>query len=324
MSRTSLSIASICLVALATAHLHADDEAAIRAAIQAYVSAFNRGDASAIGQLWSETGEWINPSGKRIVGRAAIEADMKDYFAEGGAQIEVVDPKIRFLAPTVATEEGNVRVTRRGQLPTDATYIAIHVKANDQWKLDSVRETEIPKEPSNFEHLQELEWMIGTWVDEDEEARIETKCQWTKNRNFMTRSFVLAVDGKIDLEGTQVIGYDAANDQIRSWIFDSAGGFGTSTWTRDGNDWIIKNSQTLQDGSRASSLNIIRYIDDNTCTWESMGREVDGELLPSIEAVQVVRAATDVSAVGGNGESSADWDSLPTSGESHPSTEADH
>ena len=61
---------------------------------------------------------------------------------------------------------------------------------------------------------------------------------------------------EIDAE-LKVIGYDAANRQIRSWIFDSAGGFGTSTWSRDGNDWIIKNSQTLHDGARTSSINII-------------------------------------------------------------------
>ena len=135
--------------------------------------------------------------------------------------------------------------------------------------------------------------MVGTWIDQEGGATIETTCQWTKNRNFLTRSFKIDVAGKLELEGTQIIGYDASKNQIRSWIFDSAGGFGESTWQRDGDRWIIKNSQTLQDGAKASSINIITYVDENTCTWSSHGRELDGELLPSIEPVSVNRVVTD-------------------------------
>jgi hypothetical protein len=214
---------------------------------------------------------------------------MEDYFQQGGAQIEVITPQIRLLAATVAIEEGRARVTRPGELPSISTYIAIHVKEDDGWKLESVRETAVPNAPTSYEHLRDLEWMVGTWLDEEDGTKIETTCEWTKNRNFLTRSFRLHVAGKLDLEGTQIIGYDASTGQIRSWIFDSAGGFGESTWQRDGNRWVIKNSQTLQDGAKASSINVITYIDENTCTWSSHGREVDGEWLPSIEPVTVTR-----------------------------------
>jgi uncharacterized protein (TIGR02246 family) len=269
----------------------AEDADDVRAAIRAYVEAFNRADAEGIAATWSQDGVWISPGGDRIVGREAIKAEMESYFVDGGGHIEVIDPQIRILAPTVAIEEGRARVTRAGELPSLSSYIAIHVKEDDGWKLESVRETAVPNPPSSFEHLRELEWMVGTWVDRDQDASIETTCKWTKNRNFLTRSFRLDIAGKIDLEGTQVIGYDAAAGQIRSWIFDSAGGFGESAWQRDGNRWIVKNSQTLQDGAKASSINIITYIDQNTCTWSSHGREIDGELLPNIEPVTVTRVA---------------------------------
>ena len=45
------------------------DETAIRAAVDSYVDAYNRGDAKAVAAHWSETGEWISPSGKRFQGR---------------------------------------------------------------------------------------------------------------------------------------------------------------------------------------------------------------------------------------------------------------
>jgi hypothetical protein len=45
----------------------------------------------------------------------------------------------------------------------------------------------------------------------------------------------------------------------------------------------------LSDGRKASMVNIIRVIDDDTFTLQSVGREVDGELLPNIDEVTVIR-----------------------------------
>ena len=42
-------------------------------------------------------------------------------------------------------------------------------------------------------------------------------------------------------------------------------------------------------GERASSVNILTYVDRNRFTWQSMGREIAGELLPNIDEVTVVR-----------------------------------
>ena len=282
------------LLALGTGWVRAgetndDHEAAILQAVESYVAAFNRGDAAAVASLWHEDGEWISPGGDRIKGRQAIQAEMEAYFEEGGGRIDLGDPQIRFLAPSVAVEEGRASVFRRGELPFETTYLAIHVKTDKGWKLESVRETEVPSSPSNFHQLKDLDWMVGSWVDQDENATLETTCEWTKNRNCLKRSFALEVSGKIEQEGTQVIGWDAADGVIRSWVFDSAGGFAEGLWSRDGDRWLVKNSQKLRDGRRASSINIITYIDEDTFSWESTGREIDGQMQPSVDPVTVVR-----------------------------------
>ena len=82
--------------------------------------------------------------------------------------------------------------------------------------------------PVSPEALDQLDWMIGTWTDGDENTTVRTVCEWAKNHTFITRSFKAFVDGKIDLEGTQVIGWDPAAGRIRSWVFDSDGGFMTA------------------------------------------------------------------------------------------------
>ena len=44
--------------------------------------------------------------------------------------------------------------------------------------------------------LDELEWMVGQWVDQGEDSTITTKCSWTKNRKFLTRSFSVTIEGQ--------------------------------------------------------------------------------------------------------------------------------
>jgi hypothetical protein len=139
--------------------------------------------------------------------------------------------------------------------------------------------------------LEELGWLVGRWVDDGGDIDIVTTCAWTKNRKFLTRSFVVTrdEDGEVDLEGTQVIGWDASEKRIRSWTFDSEGGFGQGVWVRDGNRWLAKKSFVLPTGEKATAVNVLTYVDDDTLRWQSVSREVAGQLLPNIPEVTVVR-----------------------------------
>lgn len=299
LAHSALWLALICQVGAAQQpDAERQEESAIRSAVKSYVEAFNRGDAAAVADHWSEQGTWVSPSGERFVGRDAIRHEMEAYFAEGKPpQIFITPPKIRFLAPTVAVEEGHARVTRPGEEASDTSYIAIHTKQGETWKMDSVRETVLAVEPetsdSNYKHLAELEWMIGEWVDQDQFVSIETTCKWSKNRNFITRSFAVKVGNLIHLEGTQVIGWDPVQKQIRSWLFDSEGGFNEAYWTRRDNRWLVHVHHTVATGHVGSSINIFTPVDENTFTFQSTGRELDGDLLPNLPIVHVVRKGTE-------------------------------
>ena len=41
-------------------------------------------------------------------------------------------------------------------------------------------------------------------------------------------------------------------DQQGTWTFDSEGGFGDATWTRDGKKWVVETSAMTPDGIRAT------------------------------------------------------------------------
>jgi hypothetical protein len=137
--------------------------------------------------------------------------------------------------------------------------------------------------------LKQLEWMIGNWVDEDENASIVTECKWSKNNSFIVRSFAVTVEDRIDMSGMQIIGWDAAAKQVRSWTFDSEGGFSEGRWTQKGDRWYVKKTGVMADGSKASAVNIVTYVDDNAFKLQSTQRTLAGELLPNVDEVLVVR-----------------------------------
>ena len=131
--------------------------------------------------------------------------------------------------------------------------------------------------------------MVGQWVDRGENATIITNCSWTRNRSFLSRTFQVTINEDVTLEGTQVVGWDPVENRIRSWTFDSEGGFGRGRWIQDGNRWLVKTSYVLASGERASALNVFTYVDQDTFRWQSIAREIAGELQPSIPEVTVVR-----------------------------------
>ena len=271
----------------------AADEAAIRQAVESYVAAFNQGSAKALAAHWSPEAVYTNPlSGEQVTGRDAIEGQFAAIFADAkGVKLAANSDAIQFVSPNVAVEHGTATVTRADAEPEESEYTAVYVKRDGQWLLDRVTEEEVPVITSNYDQLKELEWMIGTWVDQDEQGSVETTCQWTKNRNFITRAFTLSVRDRIEMAGMQIIGWDPAAKQIRSWVFDSDGGFGEGMWSKKDKAWHIQATGVAPDGSKSSSVNIITYVDDNTFTWQSINRLAGGELLPNVDEVVVVRQA---------------------------------
>ncbi len=270
----------------------ADDEAAIRKSVESYTEAFNKQDAKALATHWSPEAVYTDPlSGSAAVGREAIEQSFAANFAKAkGAKLETTVESIRFVSPNVAVENGKARVVVGDEKPAESTYSAIHVKRDGKWLVDRVTEEELPEIVSNYEKLKDLEWMVGKWVDADDTSSVVTTCQWSKNRNFLIRSFSVSVGDRLDKSGIQVIGWDPSAKQIRSWVFDSDGGIGEGVWTKDGDKWFVQAKDTSAGGQKLTSQNVIRLIGKDKFSWRAVDRQVDGHLLPNIDEVVVVRS----------------------------------
>ena len=268
-----------------------DGTAEIEAAIQSYVAAFNARDAAKLVSHWSPDGVYTSrTSGDRVVGREAISEEFTATFAaESVPTLAVATESIDFISPNVALERGTATVTRAEDDIVQTNYSVVYVKRDGAWLIDRITEDEIIVEPSNYQYLQELEWLIGDWVDSGDGITIDVTCQWTKNQNFISRRYTVSNQEDVESSGLQIIGWDAKQKQIRSWLFDSDGGVITGTWTKHDDRWINQSVATLADGSTGSFTSVFRPTEDGNYTWQKINRVLDGELLPNIDEIVVQR-----------------------------------
>ncbi len=269
-----------------------DARAAITAAIASYVKAFNARDAKTLADHWSPEGVYTSRlSGDSIVGREALLQEFAALFEEvEQAKLSVSTESVEFVSPNVAIERGTATVARPETEPEKSNYSVVYVKREGKWLIDRVSEEEqLPAAPSHYEQLKPLEWMIGNWIDKEGGEVVKTECQWTRHKNFIVRSFTASIGDQVDITGMQFIGWDPARQQIRSWVFDSDGGFCEGIWSKKGDRWLVKNLATLPDGTVSSSTSVLHQLDGGSFAWQQVNRVVGGDILPNIDEVVIVR-----------------------------------
>lgn len=294
-----LGIVTLCVFALLPVSPafagRADDEAAIRKLAESYVAAFNQKDAKALAAHWGTDAVYVDPvSGVQATGREAIEKHFAGKLAANkDSKLVVTIESIQFVSPNVAIEHGKASLVGKDKQSEDSAYAAVHVKQDGKWHLDRVTEEDVVVPLSNYEKLKSLEWLVGSWVDaEDDDTSVEVTCRWSKNQNFLVRQFRVSIRGRLETSGMQIIGWDSAAKQIRSWVFDSDGGFGEGQWTNKGKRWYVTSRDTLPSGVRASSTTVITMTDADSFTSRTIDRQAGGQLLPNIDEISIVRKGT--------------------------------
>ena len=270
--------------------MRADDEKAIAALVAAYTKAFNAGDAAAAAATFTDDALIVDEMGERTEGRAASKTSLAAAFADRpGSKMAIEIKALRFLGPDTALEEGRATITPAGGGTPEVTrYTAIHVRSDGRW-LQSAVHDELVRDLSPHERLKDLEWMIGEWINESEDAVVLTTCKWADGGNFLVREFTMKSQGQPVLSGTQRIGWDPTRHQFKTWIFDTEGGFGEGYWTRNGDRWVIKAEGVRQDGQHASVTNIITRLGKDRAHWKSVDRTIGGAAVPGFDEFTIVR-----------------------------------
>jgi uncharacterized protein (TIGR02246 family) len=261
------------------------DDAAIRQAAREFEAAFNKGDATAVAALWTDQGECHDAAGEAIRGRPAIEQAYADLFRQHpGIRAEVRVVSVRFPGADVAVEDGVLRLTHRGELPTTTVYSTTHVREGGRWRVAVSKEW-----GAGQDRIEDVDWLVGTWKAAGGDHEVTLTLTREADRPVLNGRYARLVQGKVVTSGTMRIALDAQTGQLRSWHFDDDGGHGQALWARDGNNWILDSVGVLADGTETAAVNIIGRVGDDVITWRSIDRVAGDKELPNTVPLRLTR-----------------------------------
>jgi uncharacterized protein (TIGR02246 family) len=272
-----------------------NEEQTVRKASAAHLAALNKGELDGVLAFWAPDADYIDQAGKATRGSDALSALFKTMLANWkGAKIGGKVHSVKFLRPDVALEDGSLEITAKDGTRASNRYAVVWTKSGDKWRISSARDlpAEVEGVPSlPYPQLKSLEWMVGDWVEQGGKGQVQVKCHWAPNKSFLLMEYEVKSESADPLLVTQRIGWDPVNNRVRSWVYDSTGGFGEGFWQRDGNKWVVGSTAILADGGIGGATNIYEFKDENTVLYRSVDRDVDGQPVADVEAKFVRKPA---------------------------------
>ena len=123
-----------------------EDQEAVNALAPQWAEAWNRGDAKAIGDMYTDEADYIETTGQAFKGREAIVtavAEMMSTMCEG-TEISIEMTSTRFIKPDLVVGDSNWEITglpeAEGEAPpSKGTATVVAVKQDGQWLITAHR-----------------------------------------------------------------------------------------------------------------------------------------------------------------------------------------
>jgi len=190
------------------------------------------------------------------------------------------------LKPDVAIEDSSLESQAPDGSKISNRYSVVWLKSEGRWLIGSARDLpiEIGEAPSpTYPKLQQFEWLIGDWQDSAPKSDSRLNCQWAPNKSCLLMEYTVVREGGDPILVTQRVGWDASEGVIRSWVYDSMGGFGEGIWEREGNHWVVHCAGRLPDGRFGSATNTYEFVDNNNFVWRGKDRRLEDHPLPDTD-----------------------------------------
>lgn len=262
-------------------------ESMVRREMEATLKAFNAGDPQGMAALFMEKGEIVDENGNVYTGRGEIAGLFKAFFEKfPKASLAMEVTAVRTIGDSLAIEEGIRQITAaEGAAAAQVRYVAVRDKVGAGWPIASYREFADDPAPTAEEMLQPLSFLVGDWVDESPEGRTAIGFRWSEDGNFILGDYTLTVGGEVESKSVQRIGWDPVEGVLRSWTFDSDGGFSQGEWVPVDDGWVAKTEATMPDGTTASATMTLVVKDQDHFAVRSTDRIVAGAEEPDFELV---------------------------------------
>lgn len=259
-------------------------ESEILAATEQLVAAFNDGKVEQLLNSFLADGELIDEEGNIHQGHAELTELAKAFFAKyPGAKTQASLESVRQIGDLVLADGSRLISTLDGKSSSALRFTSVWKKTDKGYQLASMRDfnEEVPLTPR--EGLEPLAWMVGKWVNEGSDAKVELNFRWADDQNFILGDILVMRGAEVVAKSSQRIAWDATRGSLRSWTFDSDGGFGESQWTPTEEGWVLQSAATTPDGATGSAIMKIVPSDEHRFQILGSHRLVGNVVEPDFE-----------------------------------------
>lgn len=278
-----------------TAEEPAPEIAGLQKAAAEFITAYNNQDAAALAALFTEDGELTDADGSNITsGRDQILERYKEIFTGTPKQIAIEVGSVRFVAPNLAIEDGTFHLTPAGDEsfpPQSTAYTAVLTKdGSGEWRIASTRTLRnVTDAAGRLTPLAEV--LNGEWTCQTPDGvRLDLAIGWDAGGKFLTGEMLTTTADAEPQQGNIRISWNAAENQIVSWMFDADGGCTNGIWTPAGDGWLVRSSGTTSDGETLSASQQLNTDGPDTLVWAVSQRILNGESAPD-KTLRFVRRA---------------------------------
>jgi len=269
------------------------DHRAIDQLTRDLIDAFDQRDVLAIVARWTDNGEFSHNNDEPVRGRADIQKGYEEFFntLQGNPKLEIESDALHFPSANMAVKDTTLRLKNDdGEVVASGRQHTVLVREGGQWKVAIVHEQD--RDVGLDANLKELDWLIGTWRAVTKDREVTITYEWNKNRAFICGTFTVKEGSTVVDSGTEMIGKDNAKGVIRSWLFQSDGGFGTGTWKRDGKTWRIDVNGVTSEGCQLTGTVVYAHVDHDTFTWQAVNLALSGEPIDNTPPIKVAKRPT--------------------------------
>lgn len=254
------------------------------------VKAFESAKVDEVTRLFSADAEFVDEEGNIYQGKQEIEALFKSFFEKfPGAKLTTTVDSVRPVGSSMLVEEGTRTITVADASSTASLrYLMVLTKEGNEWKISLVREFTQDTLPTQLDYLMPLSLLEGEWIDENPSGATRVHYHWNEEKTFLLGEYTIQISGRPAMKSSQRLGWDPVQQKIRSWTFDTDGGFSEGYWTPTESGWIVKSTATLPSGEIGSATLLVTLLDDDRITVSSRDRVIGNTVEEPFE-IQIVR-----------------------------------
>lgn len=254
-----------------------------------FAASFNAGKIDDLASMFLADGEYIDEKGTIYQGEKEIKELLTAFFKQfPETKLAINVESARLLGPVVIEEGTRSMTLKDGETTARFRFITIWTKADGGWKIASFRDVSDDAIPTANEALKPLGWLTGDWVNEGADGSVAISFKWSDDKSFLLGDFQIKTAEGASRKSTQRFGWNPSTGKIRTWLFDSDGGFAEGNGTLTQNGMVIKFESVNPDGSTGSATITFEQKDKSRFSMKGTDRLVGDAQEPDFE-IDVVR-----------------------------------